>query len=183
MIQKLDETLFLFFNNLHTPYLDQMMYFITSSNPIYYLPFYSWLLFLIFKYFRQKFWIIFMIIIWIIFCCDQYTSSILKPYFARLRPCHYFSLLDFHFVKGCGGSGLYGFPSSHAANTAGVATFLGWIFPPKKNIKKILLLWVLLVSYSRIYVGVHYPGDILAGMMIGILMGSIGFYSIKKIIL
>lgn len=102
--------------------------------------------------------------------CDQISSSIIKPFVARLRPSHCPELQGLlHFVNGYRG-GLYGFVSSHAANSFGAATFVSLVVR-RRRVAQWLFLLALCVSYSRIYLGVHYPGDILAGAMLGVAVG------------
>ncbi len=103
---------------------------------------------------------------------DQISSSFFKPFFHRLRPCadpelmHQSRLLLDH----C--SGGFSFTSSHAANHFGVAMFIVMTLQPLfKNYRFIFLLWAATISYAQVYVGVHYPLDILAGAFIGILVG------------
>jgi undecaprenyl-diphosphatase len=98
----------------------------------------------------------------------------MKPYFLRLRPTHDPELQDIvHTVNNYKG-GLYGFASSHAANTFGVAMFLWLLLKPKYPWVVFLFLWATLVTYTRIYLGVHFPGDIVVGGLIGIGFGWMG---------
>ena len=110
---------------------------------------------------------------------DQISSSLLKPLVARLRPTHNPEIADLiHTVNGYRG-GLYGFVSSHAANAATFVTFTALLF--RNNIYTILLsLWAFLTAYSRIYLGVHYVGDVLCGALIGVLVGIVVYVIFKK---
>jgi undecaprenyl-diphosphatase len=99
----------------------------------------------------------------------------MKPYFARLRPSQEPYLQAFiHIVNGYKG-GKFGFASSHAANTFGVATFFFLLSGKKRKWMVLLFPWAALVTYSRIYLGVHYPGDIVVGALIGMLAALAGF--------
>jgi undecaprenyl-diphosphatase len=99
----------------------------------------------------------------------------MKPYFTRLRPSHEPSLEGLvHLVEGYKG-GTYGFASSHAANTFGTAMFLYLLFRIKKSWIVWLFPWAAFVSYTRIYLGVHYPGDIVGGAGVGLLCAWFSF--------
>lgn len=113
----------------------------------------------------------------VITLCDQISSSIIKPYICRLRPSHTIGICDLlHYVYGYKG-GQYGFVSSHAANTFGVAAFLSAQMRNKK-LTILLLLWATIVSCSRIYLGVHYFGDVICGGILGYTIGTIMAYII-----
>lgn len=110
------------------------------------------------------------IVVLVILCADQFSVHFFKNVFLRYRPCHNLAIADLvHVVDGCGGK--YGFVSSHATNTFGLAVYLGLILKPHiKWMFIALLAWATLVSYSRVYVGVHYPADILGGAILGSLI-------------
>jgi undecaprenyl-diphosphatase len=105
----------------------------------------------------------------------------MKPFFKRLRPSRDPALKELvHTVNGYK-NGKYGFASRHAANTMGIAFFFWLLFANRYRWIWILFIWATVVSYSRIYLGVHFPGDILVGMLIGILSGYFCFSLNKKL--
>ena len=145
------------------------------SGTYVWIPFYVLLLYLLIKkYGKDTIWLFFGVAITILIC-DQVTTGFMKPYFARLRPSHQPSLEGLvHLVNGYRG-GLYGFASSHAANTFGVSIFVWLALKPYYRWIGLIFIWATLVSYSRIYLGVHYPTDILVGALIGVFTGSMVF--------
>ena len=99
----------------------------------------------------------------------------MKPYFARLRPSREPTLEGLiHLVEGYKG-GQFGFASSHAANTFGLATFFYLAFGKTKRWVVWLFVWAAFMTYTRIYLGVHYPGDILVGSIVGVVSAFVGF--------
>lgn len=177
----LDKELFFFLNGLHAPWLDPIM--VAVTNKWAWIPLYIFLLYHIVKEYRIKSWPILLAIGLTILLSDQITSSFMKPFFERLRPSREPDLEGFiHFVNGYKG-GRFGFASSHAANTFGTAALLCLLFRNTKPWMGWLFLWATVVSYSRIYLGVHYPGDILAGGVIGILCGWLSFRLYKWVTL
>ncbi len=176
MIEQLiewDKALFIWLNGMHTPWLDPVMMFITQT--LAWLPLYIFLLYLIVKDFGWKSWPILLGIAVTILLADQLTSGFMKPYFGRYRPSVEPSLQGLvHIVNGYTG-GKYGFSSGHAANTFGTATFIYLLFRPTKPWIRWMFLWAAIMTYTRIYLGVHYPTDILVGALVGMGCGFIGY--------
>ncbi len=178
-LNKIDTALLLLINGCHNSFFDVVMYQI--SNTYIWIPLYLILIALIIKHFKKRSIIILLIIILLVVICDQVSSGILKVLFQRLRPSHEPALEGMlHFVNDYQG-GKYGFVSSHAANTFGVATFISLLFYDKyKLIAWLMFAWAIVVSYSRIYLGVHYPADIIGGATLGILVGYGIFAGMKR---
>lgn len=180
MIIDLDKKLLLFLNSFHLPWLDQVMFYLTKT--FIWLPLYALLIFLIFKNYKKQGWYILIGAALTVFLADEITSSIMKPYFARLRPSHEPSLQGLvHLVNGYAG-GLYGFASSHAANTFGTALFVWLVLKPFYKWIGWIFLWAALMTYTRIYLGVHYPGDILVGALVGLASGWVSYLLSKWIL-
>ncbi len=170
-INEIDTRFFLLINANYSPIGDFCMFWI--SNKWIWLPLYFYFLYLIFKKLERFDFKLIIIIALLIGCTDMFCSLLLKPTFKRLRPCHQTTLKSkVHTVENCGGQ--YGFASSHAGNTFAIATFL-YLWFNKRYKFLLLFLWATLVSYSRIYLGVHFPLDILVGAIIGIIFGNIAY--------
>jgi undecaprenyl-diphosphatase len=168
MLEHLDQHLFLILNSLNSPFWDQVMHAI--SGRVIWAPLYlAILIFMGIKY-KRKFFIILLFIILAITLSDQLSVQLFKNIFHRLRPCHEPSLEGLvHLVNGeCGGK--FGFVSSHASNSFNVA-LLSLLFIKKRWFTISIILWALVIGYSRIYLGVHYPGDVICGSLLGALIG------------
>lgn len=175
-----DKKLFLAINAHHHPALDQVMFFL--SDKLVWIPLYLFLLFIILKEYRNDSWAPLIGILIMIVLSDQINTSLLKPLVQRLRPTHDASLKDLvHIVNGYTG-GKFGFASSHASNTFALATFFWMLFNGKRKWMLLLFIWATLVSYSRIYLGVHFPGDVLTGIVIGILTAILGIILSKRML-
>lgn len=177
-LKEWDQQLLLFLNQFHTSGLDPVMLMITRTE--FWTPLFLYLIYLVFKDYKNKGWIVLLGVAVVILFADQITASLMKPFFHRLRPSHEPALDGIlHLVADANGNiyrgGLYGFASSHAANTTGVAFFIFLLFRNTYRWIWTIFIWAFIMSYTRIYLGVHYPGDILIGAMVGIFSGWIGF--------
>lgn len=166
-LKRLDEHLLLYINSHHNPFWDKVM--VTASDKYFWIPFYALLLAFLLYRFRRQSYVLLPAIALTIGAADSISSAIFKPWVARLRPCHDAALAHLlNLADGCGGS--FGFMSSHAANSFGLAVLMTVILERKYNWLKVLLFaWAGVVSYSRIYLGAHFPGDIVAGALLGSL--------------
>ena len=180
-LSNIDSDLFLFLNGLHTGWMDKVMVLITDMWA--WFPLYLLLIYWTVKQYGKRCWWVFLFVALVLLCTDQLASHVCKPVFHRLRPCYNTDFQDLiHLPKGMAG-GKYGFVSSHAANTFGIAAFLTPAlrkYHPWAAI--VLYLWAFISSYSRIYIGYHYPGDILCGAILGILIGLIFWKAFQLIV-
>jgi len=172
-----DTKLLIWLNSFHYSALDPVIYL--CSQTWFWIPLYVFLLWLVIRDYKRDAWIVVGAIAVTIVVTDQVTSSLMKPFFERLRPSHEPALANLlHFVRDRSGEiylgGLYGFSSGHAANTFGTATFFFLLMRKSHRWLYWLYLWAVLMTYTRIYMGVHYPGDILTGACIGIVAGWFG---------
>jgi undecaprenyl-diphosphatase len=167
MLEQLDRHLFLLINSSNSPFFDQVMY--ALSGKLIWVPLYLSILIYLGITYKRKFLIILIFIILAATLADQ-SSVLVKNIVHRLRPCHDQALKGLvHLVNGeCGG--LYGFVSSHATNSFDVA-LLSLLFIKKRWYTISIIIWALAIGYSRIYLGVHYPGDVLCGSLQGAFIG------------
>ncbi len=182
MLNNWDHQLFLFLNGLHVGWLDPVMTFISSEKG--WIPFYAVLVFLVFyKYKWKGLWVLLGVVV-AITLSDQIASHVFKPMVMRLRPCHDPLIKDLVYLPDghCGGK--YGFMSSHAANTFALASLI--YMTMRKHYRKIgwvMFPWAAVVSYSRIYMGAHFPGDVICGAALGLILGFVIGFLTKKYLL
>lgn len=169
---ELDKQLFFFINqSLSNPATDFLMPIVTSFQ--YWLPLYIIGIIYLLLRFRMKGIFILVVLFFTVGLCDLLNAQLLKEYFVRVRPCS--ALEDVNLLINCGAG--HSFPSNHAVNNFAAATILSYYFQ-----RKIIVLFSLasLVATSRIFVGVHYPIDILIGSLVGIIIGTILLLIVKQ---
>jgi len=177
-IQHLDQQLLIFLNNLGSHNWDSFWLIITNKTT--WVPLYIFILVLLFKYFDwKKTLIIILFVALLITFTDQFVNLI-KNYFERIRPLHDETIAGLiRFVKKSGG---FSFLSGHATNSFAVSTFAILLLKPYFKKIYLVLFWPFLFSYSRIYLGLHYPSDVLCGAFLGILIGWI-FFKVFQLLL
>jgi undecaprenyl-diphosphatase len=169
-LDHLDKVLFVLIqHDSDASLLDTVMPFV--REPLVWAPFYAFMAYYAFRTGKQRAWLFILLSVVTFTITDSLCAQLLKPLFSRPRPCHdaevqvYLrSLID------CGG--MYSMPSNHAANHFGLATF--WYFSIRSlNGRKWpwLWLWAALICYAQVYVGKHYPSDVLVGAVVGMLTG------------
>lgn len=172
----LDQQLFLFLNQLGSQTFDGFWMLMTHkvTNIILYL----FLALLYFKRTSMKSFLVLLLYVALLILATDQITNLFKNGFLRLRPCHEPAIMEMvRLVKSnCGG--FYGYFSGHASNSFALAVFFSFIFGVKYRRLPFLLLFIaFLVTYSRIYIGVHYPLDVVSGMVFGSLIGVV-FYRI-----
>ncbi|RYD51538.1 MAG: phosphatase PAP2 family protein [Sphingobacteriales bacterium] len=172
MIRQIDQIIWYYINTQwHNAFLDWLIPFL--RNQYFWVPVYLFLfVFMLLNYGRKGLdWVIGFLLTF--GAADWICASVIKPFVGRLRPCNNPDLQNYiHLLVECGGG--KSFPSNHAANHFAFAAFInatiGKTYP---GIRKWTWLWPVIVSYSQVYVGVHFPLDVLAGGLLGVSIGSL----------
>lgn len=176
-----ERQLFFMLNGSDSTFLDNMMW-ILSRTSVWFLLYLFVALFLFHKTLKRKAALILLFFVLTVVLCDQFSSGLLKPFFERLRPTHHPDFKDLvDIVHGHRGGG-FSFISGHATNSFGFAVFLSVIFR-NRWVTLVSLVWATIISYSRIYLGVHFISDVVGGMLAGTLIALIMyvvFVSLQK---
>lgn len=168
-ITRLDTSLLLYLNGHHNAFFDQVMWL--ASAKFTWIPLYALFLWMLYREYPKKYWLVLITIALMILVSDQ-ICNLFKESVLRYRPSHDPALQQMiHIVNGYTG-GVYGFYSGHATNSFAVALFvINLLRGHRRVIIPVALAYALLVSYSRIYLGVHYPLDVITGIIAGTLIG------------
>ncbi len=174
-LEMLDRNLLLKINSLHTPLMDTFMWYMSESWHT--ILFILAVAYAFYRKFSAKKAVEFMVGCAIVFACTDLSSNAIKHGVQRYRPTHNLEIKEqIHLVNNYAG-GKYGFFSGHSANTFGITTFMflciHWI---RKRYKLLLYIYPCIVVYSRMYLGVHYPSDVLAGMLDGLIFGTLVYF-------
>lgn len=178
---ELDKLILMKLNGSDSIFWDGFMYIVTNTKT--WIPAAIALLYVIFKNnnIRRSITILCLIAV-VITLADQTASGLCKPLFERFRPTkdpEFMYMVD--VVNNYRAGGMYGFISSHAANTFAVATFISLLV--RNGIMTFMMyIWALIPTYSRVYLGVHYPGDVFFGLIDGILCGALVYFIYKLVL-
>ncbi|WP_269234781.1 phosphatase PAP2 family protein [Flavobacterium flavigenum] len=170
-IQEIDTRLLVYLNSLGSEAFDPLWLIITKQ--VYWTPFFLFLFFLIYKKIGIKQTLYVLLFIAALIAFTDQTTNLFKNTFQRLRPCNNPEINT--IIRIVQSRSSYSFFSGHAANTMAVATFLFLVLKRHFKYLGFLFLWPLIFAYSRIYLGLHYPGDILTGYFFGALFGFLMF--------
>ena len=177
-LDHIDTQLFLALNGVRNSFFDTVM--VGLTNRYFPTPIYLMLIgIIIWKYRWNGFWALLAIVISVLIA-NHITAEIMKPLFERLRPCYNPAIADrIHLLVPC--EGKWSFASSHASSTFGLASALWFLFRKKISWVWVTFIWSSLVSYSRIYVGKHYPADVIVGALVGFLSAWLVYYFYLKL--
>ena len=177
-LQQLDQQLLLTLNGLHSPYWDNFKWLFTGK--LIWIPMYATILYILLKNFNPYVTLLTVVAIALtITYADQICATVIRPFVERMRPSNLDNPISqfIHIVNDKRG-GRYGFPSCHSANSFALAFFV-MLFFKQRWLTLFIMSWAIVNSYSRVYLGVHYPGDLLVGMLVGLSGALIIYYLLR----
>jgi undecaprenyl-diphosphatase len=181
MIEQLieyDKELFIYLNGLGNVFWDA--FWLTYTAKLHWIPFYALLGYLMYKKLNSKMFVLTLVTIALMITFTDQITNLFKHGFERFRPCHEDGVAEVMRLVRSSCGGLYGYFSGHSSNSMSLAIFVGLILRSKyKFILPLLIVWSILMGYSRIYVGAHYPLDVVSGLIFGGLSGFM-FYKLDK---
>jgi undecaprenyl-diphosphatase len=190
-LDRLDKELFLWLHRQRLPTFEGLIWEMTHRK--IWLPLFALAILMLGLRYRSRFWLPLIGIALSIALADQIASSLFKPFFERLRPSHNPDLEGLVYLYQGYRGGKYGFVSSHASTSFGTAFFIFLLFKNPKDrlvalsksytnlwLGYLFLTWAAIFSYTRIYLGVHYPADILGGAIVGLLSAYFAYFLYQK---
>lgn len=179
-LNQLDTEIYLIFNGLHSAFFDSFMKLFTGR--FIWVPFYAAIAAVFFRACLWRQALVYLVAVGIaITLTDQTCASLIRPVVERLRPSNLENpLSELAYIVGGYRGGSYGFPSCHSANSFALAVFVSLLFP-RKRVVFLMLGWACLNSYTRLYLGVHYPGDLFVGALIGSAFGALCFWAASRV--
>lgn len=179
-LNNLDTSAFLAINGAHSPFFDSFM--TIFSGRFVWIPMYLAVLWILYRSCRWQTATAYLLALGLaILLTDQTCATIIRPMVERLRPANLENpLSDYAYIVDGYRGGSYGFPSCHAANSFALAVFM-LMFVKRRGFTIFIIGWALLNSYSRLYLGVHYPGDLLVGAIIGSIFGALCCLAISNL--
>lgn len=173
-----DKELFIYLNGLGTPFWDA--FWLTYTAKIHWIPFYALLGYLMYKKLNTKMFVLTLVVIALLISFTDQITNVFKHGFERFRPCHEPGIQEVMRLvrERCGGR--FGFFSGHSSNSMGLAIFVGLTLRAKyKYLIFLMVIWAFAMGYSRIYVGAHYPLDVVCGALFGGFSGYM-FYRLDR---
>lgn len=138
-------------------------------NRLIWVPLYIFILTYLILFYKRKAWIVIGGLIMTIFISDTISSKVIKPFVKRPRPCQLVQRMEVQTRVGCGSG--YSFPSSHATNHFALAMFMSGLMGLKRKTTVIWVTWAAVIGFAQVYVGVHYPVDVMMGSFLGLFIG------------
>ena len=177
-IIKWDQEVFLLLNGGGSEVYDSFWIFVSNTKSA--IPLFVFIIILLIKKHRASFWQGLLLILVVVSLADLSSVHCFKNVFMRLRPSHAPELADqIRLLVSKGG--LYGFVSSHAANSFAIAGIVSALLSERKYMSYLLYSWATLVAYSRIYVGKHYLLDVIGGALLGFVLAKVIWHLVQKI--